>query len=36
MTSGDMQALLDHGRRVIRFSLGSDVVGGLKRGAGML
>jgi glucose-6-phosphate isomerase/CheY-like chemotaxis protein len=28
---GDRQALLDSGRRVIRFHLGSDVVGGLKR-----
>jgi len=35
MISGDMQAPLDHGRRVIRFSLGSDVVGGPKRVAGM-
>ncbi len=28
---GDRQALLDAGRRVIRFHLGDDVVGGLKR-----
>jgi len=28
---GDQQALLDAGRRVIRFHLGEDVVGGLKR-----
>ncbi len=28
---GDQRALLDAGRRVIRFHLGSDVVGGLKR-----
>jgi transaldolase/glucose-6-phosphate isomerase len=28
---GDRQALLDAGRRVIRFHLGMDVVGGLKR-----
>jgi transaldolase/glucose-6-phosphate isomerase len=28
---GDRQALLDAGRRVIRFHLGTDVVGGLKR-----
>ncbi len=28
---GDRQALLDAGRRVIRFHLGHDVVGGLKR-----
>jgi transaldolase/glucose-6-phosphate isomerase len=28
---GDRQALLDAGRRVIRFHLGADVVGGLKR-----
>jgi hypothetical protein len=27
---GDRQALLDAGRRVIRFHLGEDVVGGLK------
>jgi hypothetical protein len=33
---GDRQALLDAGRRVIRFHLGSDVVGGLKRLAGSL
>lgn len=26
---GDKQALLDSGRRVIRFHLGDDVVGGL-------
>jgi transaldolase/glucose-6-phosphate isomerase len=28
---GDQQALLKAGRRVIRFHLGNDVVGGLKR-----
>lgn len=28
---GDRQALLDAGRRVIRFHLGTDVIGGLKR-----
>ena len=28
---GDRQALLDAGRRVVRFHLGTDVVGGLKR-----
>jgi transaldolase/glucose-6-phosphate isomerase len=28
---GDRQALLDAGRRVVRFHLGADVVGGLKR-----
>ena len=28
---GDKQALEDGGRRVIRFHLGSDVAGGLKR-----
>ena len=28
---GDRQALLDAGRRVIRFHLGADVVGGIKR-----
>jgi transaldolase/glucose-6-phosphate isomerase len=28
---GDYQALLDAGRRVIRFHLGKDIVGGLKR-----
>ena len=28
---GDRQALLDAGRRVIRFHLGADVVGGLKQ-----
>jgi glucose-6-phosphate isomerase/CheY-like chemotaxis protein len=28
---GDRQALLDNGRRVIRFHLGNDVVGGLRR-----
>jgi hypothetical protein len=28
---GDRQALLDNHRRVIRFHLGTDVVGGLKR-----
>ena len=28
---GDRQALLDAGRRVIRFELGQDVIGGLKR-----
>jgi hypothetical protein len=28
---GDRQALLDAGRRVIRFHLGVDVVGGLTR-----
>jgi transaldolase/glucose-6-phosphate isomerase len=28
---GDRQALLDNGRRVIRFHLGDDVVGGLKK-----
>jgi hypothetical protein len=27
---GDAQALLDAGRRVIRFDLGSDVVAGIK------
>jgi transaldolase/glucose-6-phosphate isomerase len=31
---GDKQALLDGGRRVIRFHLGTDVVGGLKQLAG--
>ena len=33
---GDRQALLDAGRRVIRFHLEDDVVGGLKRLAGAL
>jgi transaldolase/glucose-6-phosphate isomerase len=33
---GDKQALLDKGRCVIRFHLGSDVVGGLRRLATML
>lgn len=33
---GDRQALLDVGRRVIRFHLGGDVTGGLKKLAGML
>jgi hypothetical protein len=28
---GDRQALLDNERRVIRFHLGDDVVGGLKK-----
>ena len=28
---GDQQALLNAGRRVIRFHLGTDVVGGLSR-----
>jgi hypothetical protein len=28
---GDRRALLDAGRRVIRFHLGADVVGGLNR-----
>ena len=28
---GDRQALLDNGRQVIRFHLGSDVVGGLQQ-----
>ncbi len=28
---GDKQALLDAGRRVIRFDLGTDVVSGLKQ-----
>ncbi|HED03371.1 MAG TPA: bifunctional transaldolase/phosoglucose isomerase [Candidatus Fraserbacteria bacterium] len=28
---GDRQALLDAGRRVIRFELGQDIIGGLKR-----
>jgi hypothetical protein len=28
---GDQQALLDAGRRVIRFHLGDDTVGGLKK-----
>ena len=28
---GDKQALLDAGRQVIRFHLGSDVIGGLKQ-----
>ena len=33
---GDRQALLDAGRRVIRIHLGADVVGGLKRVAGLM
>lgn len=33
---GDKQALLDVGRRVIRFHLGTDVVGGLRRLAEMV
>jgi hypothetical protein len=33
---GDQQALLDADRRMIRFHLGSDVVGGLKQLAEML
>jgi transaldolase/glucose-6-phosphate isomerase len=33
---GDQQALLDTGRRVIRFHLGKDVIGGLHRLAGVL
>jgi transaldolase/glucose-6-phosphate isomerase len=35
-TMGDRQALLDRGRKVIRFHLGGDVLGGLKKLAEML